>query len=158
MQDGYRAVLKGLEGEFGLAMGDIVPDEVDVNRGGGMGVNEGLRCEESSAAPTPPETEAPTTPKLSASRVHSRNPSITKKGSGGVGGNTGLPTTPFAVNEFTTVGKKAAPSSPSKKGKGRVRQVSKTTEDSMRVSVGPSLGDKRKAAEHEDEGKPKRRK
>lgn len=160
MQDGYRAILEALEAESGLAMADVIPTEVDVDRGVGMSANEELRREENmSAAPTPPETEAPTTPR-STSKVHSRNPSITAKGSGGVGGNTGLPTTPFAFNKFTTVERKDAPGSPSRKGKGQVRQVAKTTEDSVRISVSPSPGDKRKRAEeHVDgEGKPKRRK
>src|SRR6266511_1304517 len=128
VQHGYRAILKSLEDEPGLAMVNLIPDEVDLNRGVGMGKeNERLGREESvSAVPTPPESEAPTTPKMSASRVHSRNASIIMKGSGGVGGSTGLPSTPFSINEFTTVGKKDTPRSPSRKEKGRLKELSKT--------------------------------
>jgi hypothetical protein len=72
IQEGYRAILTRLQ-----KMGEPLLDDVDAAAREGSG-------------PTPPVTEAPTTPKASSSALlHSRSPSFTK------------PTSPFAKNKFT---------------------------------------------------------
>ena len=91
VQAGYRAVLTSLQEKYpdkDVGMPAIVMDEL---------------------APTPPETEAPSTPK-----AHSRTLSSTL-GSAVHGSGSG--TTPFSINTFTTVPLTFAPGSPSQKTK-----------------------------------------
>jgi len=91
VQVGYRAVLKKLADQY--------PD-LDV----------GIPATFSDPiAPTPPATEAPTTPKS-----HSRNVSFTF---GNAGAGSGLGTTPFSNNTFTTVSPTFIPGSPTQRTK-----------------------------------------
>ncbi|KAF8954102.1 hypothetical protein BDZ97DRAFT_1928819 [Flammula alnicola] len=62
-------------------------------------------------APTPPATEAPSTP-----RLHSRNASFSFTAGGGGNGSAA---TPFSNNSFTTVSPSFAPASPTRAGRGR---------------------------------------
>ncbi|KIM40306.1 hypothetical protein M413DRAFT_446483 [Hebeloma cylindrosporum] len=98
VQAGYRAVLASLQKKY--------PD-LDV----GMPV-----FTSDQLAPTPPATEAPTTPK-----AHSRTTSYTA-----LGGGSG--TTPFSNNSFTTVPQTFVPGSPSRTTK-RAKGIKRTRDD-----------------------------
>ena len=95
VQAGYRAVLANM------------PNEFDLERPETLVVSSTL----DSMAPTPPATEAPSTPKA---KVHSRDNSFTFPLSA-----SGPSTTPFSNISFTTVPPTFTPGSPSRNSKKR---------------------------------------
>ena len=107
-------------------------DSVQIGRSGSMGV-----------VPIPPVT-----PKMTGSKLHSRNASFT------MGGNEGPNASPFSNNDFMTV---TCPTSPSGKGKetaGEASVIKNDTSTSLSSTLG---GKKRKAADHHIEGGHRRR-
>ena len=120
VQAGYRDVLAKMPNEFDLERLEtlVVPSALD------------------AMAPTPPETEAPSTPKA---KGHSRDNSFTLPSASGPSS-----TTPFANNSFTTVPPTFTPGSPSRNSKKRRSASGKRLHDDSQTSLSQHDGNPKK--------------
>lgn len=119
VQAGYRAVLANMPNEFDLERPEtaVVPSIVE------------------SMAPTPPATEAPSTPKA---KGHSRDSSFTFPSA------SGPSTTLFSNNSFTTVPPTFTPGSPSQNSKKRRSASAKRLHDDLQTSLPQHDGNPKK--------------
>lgn len=111
VQAGYRVVLASMPDEFDLERPEtlVVPSTLDLD----------------SMAPTPPATEAPSTPKAKA---HTRDNSFSFS-------SASVPSkTPFLNNSFTTVPPTFTPGSPSRNSKKRRNASAKRLHDDSQTS------------------------
>ena len=120
VQAGYRVVLANMPNEFDLERLEtlVVP---------GLG----------SMAPTPPATEAPSTPKA---KGHSRDSSFSFPCASGGPSST----TPFSNNSFTTVPPTFTPSSPSQNSKKRRNASAKRLHDDSQTLLSQYDGNPKK--------------
>jgi hypothetical protein len=119
VQAGYRAVLANMPNQSDLDRPEtlVVPGILD------------------SMAPTPPATEAPSTPKAKA---HSRDNSFSFL-------TASLPSaTPFSNNSFTTVPPTFTPGSPSRNSKKRRSASAKRSHDDSQTSLPQREGNPKK--------------
>jgi deoxynucleoside triphosphate triphosphohydrolase SAMHD1 len=121
VQAGYRAVLASM------------PDEVDLDRLETLVVPSTLDLD--SMAPTPPATEAPSTPKAKA---HTRDNSFTFPSA------SGPSKTPFLNNSFTTVPPTFTPGSPTQNSKKRRNASAKRLHDDSQSSLSQHDGPSKK--------------
>ena len=123
VQAGYRAVLANMPNEFDLDSERletlVVPSTLDLD----------------SVAPTPPETEAPSTPKA---KIHTRDNSFSFPSA------SGPSKTPFLNNSFTTVPPTFTPGSPSQKSKKRRNASAKRLHDDSQISLSQHDGHPKK--------------
>ena len=112
VQAGYRAVLAKMPNEIDFERLEtlVVPNTLDLD----------------SMAPTPPATEAPSTPKA---KGHSRDNSFSFASA------SGASNTPFSNNSFTTVPPTFTPGSPSRTSKKRRNASSKRLHDDSQNSL-----------------------
>ena len=119
VQAGYRAVLASMPKDRPDIL--VVPSTLD------------------SMAPTPPSTEAPSTPKA---KSHSRVNSFTFPCASGVSA------TPFSNNSFTTVPPTFTPGSPSHNSKKRRSASTKRLHDDSQTSFSQHDGNPKKKQKH----------
>jgi len=125
VQAGYRAILRDLEDQIGhLAFESDLPDQVDVDENSSR---IGLQKRSMNLEPTPPVTQAPSTPKMSGSKIHS---SVTYS-------------TPFSNNEFMTVCKSTRLASHSRKLEKRKETGGEVSYDIKTNSSPTPAGSKR---------------
>ena len=145
VQAGYRAILRDLEDQIGrLALNESdPPDQIDVDKSSSRRLGLQIdRKRSMNLEPTPPVSEAPSTPKTSGPKIRS---SVKYS-------------TPFSNNEFMTVCKSTRLASPSRKLEKRKETGGDVSSYDIKTNSSPTPAGSKRSREVEQGSDAKRRK